>query len=175
MHLIIDGVDVDFTLPDGASRYMHIKQFLDYYDAEEIKGVEVMYSGKYQMRYSSRFLDPLEPFYNHAFVEVTTRGGSGPFLKKAVGTYVFRPLPFSSFKQFYSPKYKADPLIDMTDIRSTIHWEPNLITDPDGRGQLSFFTADNPSTYTVIIEGTDFQGRLGTQRKQISVQKKVVP
>jgi len=102
---------------------------------------------------------------------VTTRGGKGPFLKKSVGTYVYRPLAFTLPKAFYSPKYSPNSQADQTDIRSTVFWAPNIITDQHGKASVSFFTADNPGTYTFIIEGTDLQGHLGTQRKQIVIGK----
>ena len=56
-----------------------------------------------------------------------------------------------------------------TDLRSTIHWEPNVITDKDGKATVSFFSADKPADYTVIMEGTDLNGSLGYQRKKLKV------
>ncbi|HEX8376316.1 MAG TPA: hypothetical protein VF602_00760 [Pedobacter sp.] len=117
VHLIIDGID---ALKWGGGR--ELEQFLKSYDAEEIAGIELMTNRS--VRYTMRFLEPsADPAY-HAFIEVTTYSGFGPFLKKAVGTYVHRPLPFSMPKKFYSPKYKAESVPDMTDIRSTISGSP---------------------------------------------------
>jgi uncharacterized protein YfaS (alpha-2-macroglobulin family) len=61
---------------------------------------------------------------------------------------------------------------DMTDIRSTIYWEPNCVTDKDGKATISFYTADAPGKYTVIAEGTDLQGSVGVKRGAISVEKR---
>jgi hypothetical protein len=171
VHLIIDGVNTDFFISDGISRYQYLKDIFQYYDAEEIKGIEVMTSGKYVMNYVSSFLDPMAHIWDHAFIEVTTRGGKGPFLKKSVGTYVYRPMAFTLPKAFYSPKYAPNSQADQTDIRSTVFWAPNIITDEHGKAKISFFAADNPGTYTFIIEGTDLQGHLGTQRRQIVIGK----
>lgn len=163
LHLIIDGIDVDFFKMEGTSDYEDLKQYFDYYDAAEIKGIEVMYTGKYQMSYASYYLDPpgkIVP-WDHAFVEVTTRGGRGPFVKKTTGTYLYKPMPFSLNNKFYSPKYSPGSIADMSDIRSTIHWEPNIITDQDGRATVKFYTADNTGSYTYVLEGSDINGHVG--------------
>ncbi|MVN90857.1 hypothetical protein [Mucilaginibacter aquatilis] len=176
LHLIIDGVEIDFFFnPDGGlSRYQYYDQYLDYYDAEEIKGIEVMSSSKYSLNYFSAFIaskNPLAIPFEHCFIEVTTRSGSGPFMKKAVGTYVYRPMPFALPKVFYAPKYKAGAVADMTDIRSTVHWEPNIVTGKDGKAKITFYTADNVGSYTINIEGADLQGNVGVQTSSIKINK----
>ncbi|RYU89298.1 hypothetical protein EWM62_13265 [Mucilaginibacter terrigena] len=169
LHIIIDGIDIDFLKPDGVKPYDYFNQYLEYYDAEEIKGIELMAGAKNVAAYTSRFVDPMAVPWEHAFIEVTTRSGHGPFMKKAIGTYVLRPMPINIPRQFYAPKYRLDPLPDMTDIRSTIHWEPNIITDKDGKATISFYTADAPGKYTIIAEGADLDGNVGVKRASISV------
>jgi hypothetical protein len=175
-HLIMDGIEIDFFYDETQSRELYYKQYLDYYDAEEIKGIEVMSSGKYQLTYSSAFIspnDPMEPFFDHTFIEVTTRSGHGPFMKKAVGTYVYRPMPFTTPKSFYAPKYKPNSIVDMTDIRSTIYWAPYIATDQNGKATVNFYTADNSGSYTITIEGCDMQRSMGTKTTAISVKRRL--
>ncbi|MEO6914860.1 MAG: carboxypeptidase-like regulatory domain-containing protein [Chitinophagaceae bacterium] len=173
-HLIIDGISVDYFISEGMSRFEYYKNFLDYYTAEDIKGIELMRTGKYQMGYTTRYIDdPFAVFYNHVFVEVTTYSGHGPFMKKLPGIFLYKPLPLTLPSRFYAPKYVGNSSIDPiagTDIRSTIHWEPNLVTDKDGRAKLSFFTADYPGTYTLIVEGADMNGGIGESRKTIRIK-----
>jgi len=171
VHLIIDGVNTDFFISPETPAYQYLKDIFDYYDAEEIKGIEVMVSGKYQMSYTSAFLPPLAVPWDHAFIEVTTRGGKGPFLKKSIGTYLYKPMPFITPKEFYSPKYTAGSIADMSDIRSTIYWAPNIITDKEGKATINFYAADNSGSYTIIMEGVDLQGHLGLKRKQLIIKK----
>jgi hypothetical protein len=168
VHLIIDGMDTEFFWGGQPSLDIYFKQFFDYYDAEEISGIEVMTFRA--ARYNQRFLHPLAAPFGHAFIEVTTRGGVGPFLKKTVGTYLYKPMPFTMPRNFYSPKYIAQSVPDKTDIRSTIFWKPDLITNKEGIASLSFYTADTPGKYSVIIEGTDLNGKLGYKRGQILVR-----
>ncbi len=162
-HLIIDGID---SGPYGGGRTM--EQFLRSYDAEEIAGIEVMTNRS--AWYTFRFIDPKANPHNFAFIEVTTYGGAGPFLRKPVGTYVYRPLAFSMPGKFYCPKYKAESIPDMTDIRSTIFWEPDLITNKEGLGVLKFYAADNLGKYSIVIEGNDLNGNLGFKRGNIVIK-----
>ena len=55
--------------------------------------------------------------------------------------------------------------------RSTVHWEPNVITDKEGKASILFYTADNPGSYTVILEGSDMQGNLGVTSGGIIVKR----
>jgi hypothetical protein len=54
-----------------------------------------------------------------------------------------------------------------TDMRSTLYWEPNIVTDQMGRATVSFFTADKKVNYNIQIEGMNNQGELGYTFKRI--------
>src|SRR6185437_13537970 len=172
---IIDGIDIDYAYMgalDSYDHYLYVKQYLAYYTTEDIKGIEVMYSSKYGSTYAHTFVSPMASSFDHAFVEVTTRGGSGPFLTKTPGLYVYRPPTFAPQKQFYSPKYttKNDHLL--IDTRTTIYWTANIITDKDGKARFSFYTADKAGTYTLLMNGCDMNGNLESVRKKIVVKYK---
>ncbi len=172
-HLIIDGVDIDWAkpVPFGTPEYQrYVKQFLDYYTAEDIKGIEVMKSSKYAGRYVQSFLGPFDIPFDNAFVEVTTYSGSGPYLKKTPGVYLYKPLPFCPQMQFYSPKYNSKDDSSFVDTRSTIYWAPNIITDKNGKATLSFYTADHASSYTLVIEGSDMNGNIESTSQKIIVK-----
>lgn len=172
-HLIIDGVDIDWAkqVQFGTYEYeLYVKQFLDYYTAEDIKGIEVMQSAKYAGRYVQTFLGPFDIPFDNAFVEVTTYSGSGPYLKKTPGMYLYKPLPFCPQMQFYSPKYDLKNDTTFVDTRSTIYWTPNVITDKNGKATLSFYTADHAGSYTLLIEGTDMNGNIESTSQKIIVK-----
>ncbi|WP_207420598.1 carboxypeptidase-like regulatory domain-containing protein [Desertivirga brevis] len=171
LHLIIDGVNTEFFYSGAEPIYEFFKQYFDYYDASEIKGIEVMNSGGYQMRYSSAFLDPMVNPFTQSFLEITTRGGVGPFLKKTTGTFLYKPIAFTLPKKFYSPKYPPNSVSDMTDYRHTVYWAPNIITNQQGEAEISFYTSDNPGRYSIIIEGSDMNGKIGTGRSSITIEK----
>ena len=48
-------------------------------------------------------------------------------------------------------------------MRSTISWNPNIITDKDGKASFEYFNNDTKGTYRVVIEGIDDDGNLGRQ------------
>ena len=72
------------------------------------------------------------------------------------------PLGYQSPVEFYSPKYDTPEKINDSkpDLRTTIYWKPNVIADNDGNAKLDFYTADDPATYSVIIEGISDGGKL---------------
>ena len=173
LHFIIDGVDIDFAYPgfsnDPADYMRYVKDYLDGYTAEDIRGIEVMKSSRYVSAYTSRFLDPMAIPFDNAFIEISTYSGSGPFLKKTPGIYIYKPIAFAPQKQFYSPKYTIKTNHSFLDTRSAIYWSPNVITDK-GRAQFSFYTADKPGTYTLLMDGADMNGNVISIRQKIEVK-----
>lgn len=190
--IIMDGIDVDQSYEywqlmgaaDDSSegmqeRYLHIKTNLEHFRAEDVKGIEVMYNTSHNTKYNSKFLSQAETTFegkggltgvggasgiDYSYIEITTRNGRGPFMKQTPGTYLYKPLAFSLPRKFYSSRY-ADKDTTGIDSRSTIHWEPNIVTDEKGEATISFYSADQPTTYTVTIEGSDMNGRMGSLRK----------
>ncbi|MBC7744736.1 MAG: hypothetical protein H7096_06500, partial [Flavobacterium sp.] len=74
--------------------------------------------------------------------------------------------------QFYIPKYSGSyENHNDDDFRSTILWQPDLITDSDGRGIINFFYATTPGSYRVIIEGLDTEGNIGREVYRYTVQE----
>jgi len=72
------------------------------------------------------------------------------------------PLGYQQPVEFYSPKYDSQERLNnpKPDLRTTIYWKPNVITDDDGNAKLDFYSADDPATYSVIIEGVSDDGKL---------------
>ena len=57
-----------------------------------------------------------------------------------------------------------------TDLRSTIHWEPSLSTDRDGRANLSFYSADLQGLYRVVVNGMALDGRVFRGEYEIKIE-----
>ncbi|RKR85612.1 TonB-dependent receptor-like protein [Mucilaginibacter gracilis] len=79
----------------------------------------------------------------------------------ADGVLSFKPKGLYKAREFYAPRYD-DPKINksIADLRSTIYWNANIITDKDGKAAVEFFNADNPGTYRAVIEGIDTDGNM---------------
>lgn len=77
------------------------------------------------------------------------------------GLTLTKPKGYAITKEFYSPTYDVINKNDkMVDLRSTIYWNPNLITDNSGNLNINFFTADEAGNYLVTIEGVTIEGYL---------------
>jgi hypothetical protein len=108
-----------------------------------------------------------------ASIMISTRYGAGPMMWSTINNYIYRPLPMYTPKQFYRPKYSANTNANnVTDLRSTIHWEPNLVADSTGKATFSFYAANKPGKYTVIIQGTNMDGQFGYQTTSINIAPK---
>ena len=157
---IIDGISAAQVISseESATSFIDIRNFLTGLLAEDIKGIEVNFTPKYTSTYELRY----NLNYDYAIIEITTRSGNGPYFNNTPGRYLYKPLPISSPVAFYKPKYTVkDQTKHTTDLRSTISWEPNIITDKNGEANLWFYTTDATSTYTLTLEGSDFNGNIG--------------
>jgi hypothetical protein len=186
IHLVIDGIDVEklysgayyYEVPEKRryhrERFEYIKDYLEFFTAEDVKGIEVMTNPKYNSRYNrieaGTYGDPVNG-NDFAYIEITTKSGKGPYEMRIPGTYTYKPMPFILPKEFYRPRYVAASKTSTgTDLRSTIHWEPNIITDKDGKASVSFYSADTPGTYSIIMEGSDMNGNIGRQTGSITIR-----
>ncbi|QKJ29385.1 hypothetical protein HQ865_06320 [Mucilaginibacter mali] len=89
------------------------------------------------------------------------RGGEGLVNIPLVNVSKVTARGYSVTKEFYAPAYDAPSEADkMTDLRSTIYWNPDLVTDVQGKTNFSYFNADGEGTYKVTLEGMDFRGNL---------------
>ncbi len=174
LKLIIDGLEVDHFYENNPERgnhyYNYIKTFLDNYQAEDIKGIEVMSSMGNRVRYVSEYIESRSG-NKWAFVEITTKLGLGPFVKKTPNLYLYKPMNYGDTKTFYSPRYtSANKLDKKPDFRSTLYWNPNIVTDEKGNAQTSFFSSDKKGSYTVWVEGSDLQGNFGFATYKIFIK-----
>lgn len=167
LRIVIDGIPL--------ARFGQQRETLEYLEASDIKGIEVMHSMRNSASYRSTFLSTAQLMNlnkQYSFVEITTYSGNGIFLKHTPGVFVYKPLPVTWPVQFYAPRYTVkDAPGRLPDVRSTIFWQPNIVTDKQGSVITSFYSADKPSTYTVIVQGSDMNGNVGYRMKKIVVGK----
>ena len=170
--LFVDGVEVrGFIKPFTFKEY---RNYLLDNTAEDVNAIEVSISSKYTGAYLQRWksLNNDITYRDFAFIEITTRSGSGPGIRHGIGSYLYKPLAIAYPGVFNSPRYTAGKTAkDAPDIRSTLFWSPNFLTDTDGKATVSFFTGDGPATYTVTIAGTDMNGNIGSATYKLKVRQ----
>jgi hypothetical protein len=67
-------------------------------------------------------------------------------------------------REFYSPSYATDEEVasHLPDFRNVLYWAPQLSTNGQGKGTLSFYSSDLPGKYIVVVEGLAADGRAGS-------------
>lgn len=104
-------------------------------------------------------------------IVITTKKGMTPYkelpkfnIKKAM------PLGYLKPAEFYSPRYETAESreIGPPDLRTTIYWNPDVKVSADGEAYFDFYAADNPTDYTLLIEGITTDGLIISGRSRIS-------
>ncbi|MFI5159746.1 MAG: carboxypeptidase regulatory-like domain-containing protein [Sphingobacteriales bacterium] len=104
---------------------------------------------------------------------VTTHKAAGQDAKdmQSVGILPVTMQGFYKAREFYSPKYDAAlPPGTRPDLRSTIYWNPGVLTDKHGNSFFEFYNGDGPGTYRVVVEGIDDNGNIGRQVYRYKVE-----
>ncbi|MDB5086144.1 MAG: TonB-dependent receptor [Mucilaginibacter sp.] len=154
--VIIDGVSMDET--PG-------KNFLNALNVNDIESIEYLHAASLTAIYGARG-------GKGVLIITTKRGDSGRSLRQsAPGIITYIPKGYIKVHEFYSPRYD-DPKTNakIPDLRSTIYWKPNVITNNEGKASVEYFNADTKGTYRVVIEGIDSDGNLGRQIYQYIVK-----
>lgn len=141
MSIVLDGMNMgsDFGLDD--------------FVVQDIESVEVLKGIGMTAIYGSGGV-------NGVLVVTTKRGaGTSDYNRYAPGIVTYAPKGFFVNREFYSPKYDANP-DPKPDLRTTVYWNPHLVSDVNGKGKLSYFNTDQPGSYRIVIEGIDATGNL---------------
>lgn len=75
---------------------------------------------------------------------------------------------YSAYKQFYSPDYSGTTANFTPDTRSTLYWQPYLLTDKHNRkAKIEFYNNDISNRLRIIVEGFNADGKLTRTEKVI--------
>ena len=150
--IIIDGIFVE-------------SDFLNTINPRDVETIEILKNISYTAIYGVRGAGGV--------IIINTKRGKANYSASnyAPGIITYYPIGLFQPKEFYVPNYD-DPKINdkVSDLRTTIFWKPNVITDSTGTGEVEFFNADGVGNYKVVLEGMDLNGHLG--RKVIRYQVK---
>jgi len=102
-----------------------------------------------------------------AIVIYTRLGADGQPLNNIKGLDNSLVTGYTAIRQFYSPDYDTTNT-DQKDLRTTLYWNPSVITTPaQNKVTLSFFNNDVSHSMRVIIEGMNKEGQLTHEEKEI--------
>ena len=82
----------------------------------------------------------------------------------------YAPKGYDRVKEFYTPKYDNAKQPQVADLRSTVYWNPRVLTRTIGQAKVSYFNSDQTGTYRVIIEGINADGQLARQVYKYKVE-----
>ena len=96
----------------------------------------------------------------HGAILVNTRSGPRKNDASLTGLKSFYPKGFHVSQPFKMPDYNNQEIRNskVPDLRTTIYWNGDLITDKDGKLSINFFTADEPTTYIITVSGVTVKG-----------------
>ncbi|HYK76966.1 MAG TPA: TonB-dependent receptor plug domain-containing protein, partial [Daejeonella sp.] len=143
MLIVLDGMHVDM-------------EYLRSINPRDIEAIEVLKSGANIGIYGK--------FGGGGVLVITTKQGGEnlTYHNYAPGILSYMPKGFYKVREFYSPNYD-DPKTNtkIADLRSTIYWNPHILTDKSGKASVEFFNADGAGSYVAILEGITAEGKLG--------------
>lgn len=155
--VIIDGMYMEWS-PDGLSP-------LELINVNDLESIDI-FKGASASLFGMRGMD--------GAISLTTRRGesyesSG---KTAFNYAIITPIGYQQPIAFYAPKYDTPTAKNLRnpDYRTTLLWKPDLLVTEDGKASFEFYTADFPTTYSVVIEGLTNDGKIIRQVERITVR-----
>ena len=129
---------------------------------EEIEMVEILKSAAYASAYGGQG--------GNGVILITRKKydpSKASFIPRGIVNSI--AIGYSYNREFYSPKYDVQ-IDNKPDYRTTVFWEPDLITDKNGMANISYFNTDVPGIYRMVVEGIDAEGNLA--RKVLTYEVK---
>ncbi|GAB2534494.1 hypothetical protein [Rufibacter soli] len=76
-------------------------------------------------------------------------------------------------REFYAPTYETEEQKNsrLPDWRNLLYWNPTADTDSQGKASMHFYTADQPGTYTILVQGITAGGLPGSKTVSFQVKK----
>jgi hypothetical protein len=120
---------------------------------------------------STAFVEKVEAITNPVTYDRETEGVIFITLKHGLsaseipskGVLPVKAIGFYTAREFYSPKYENRDAVKSADFRTTIYWNPEIMTNKNGIAKFDYYNADGTGNYRIVIEGIDEEGNLGRQ------------
>lgn len=97
-----------------------------------------------------------------------TRNWDGMVYSTPTKTITHKFPGYNQTREFYSPDYGAVREYIDPDHRNTLHWQPSITLNEEGKAVVSFYTSDDAGDYLIHCEGCSEDGRIGVMFCRIS-------
>jgi hypothetical protein len=152
--IVVDGVEIFLpaTSGDGVGTVSPVISYLNALTPDDIDFVEVL-SGPEASSYGIKG--------GHGVILVNTRSSSrenekdGQKKLKSFLARGFTPPPAFIMPDYSNDKTRAEKF---TDLRATLLWNGNKLTDKAGKADLTFYTGDLAAKYDIIVSGITIFG-----------------
>ena len=153
--VLIDDILFDYGDPDSGFTILDMIQVTDIAQIDVLKGPETAIFGAVGN--------------NGVIVIYTKRGVAFNDNTPQFHIKSIIPLGHQQPVEFYAPKYETETQRNnpKPDLRTTIHWQPIVQTNDKGVASFAFYTADEQTSYTVIIEGLANDGSIIRQEGKL--------
>ncbi|MCK0156971.1 hypothetical protein MWU65_07250 [Cellulophaga sp. F20128] len=176
----INIISQTLVLVDGTPVASYNYDALPDLPVSEVLSVEVIRSAKnfakiYMEVYPK--IDPRDIPMSGSILSIYTKDGTGLTKKsKAKGQFITSIPVFSPTKEFYAPKYDGLQLVDpnIPDLRSVIHWSPQLKANNVGAKFTTFYNADVSNDMLIVVEAISEDGLIGYQELTYEVREEGV-
>ncbi|WP_289054841.1 hypothetical protein [Carboxylicivirga marina] len=177
MYLYVDGEFVGVSDAYGILYFMREPYTVDDFinmDPKSVKSLELILSPKDSpMRdlMGDEVMAMEEMTGSEAILSIYTKDGSGIYARgNNKGIANFQLYGYVRKREFYSPQYDVDNDVDiLEDKRTTLYWNPSIITDSLGKAKVSFYNSDVAQDMRIHIEGMSDSGLPGTYRQTMKV------
>ncbi|WP_207431050.1 hypothetical protein [Sabulibacter ruber] len=103
------------------------------------------------------------PFSFNGIVSLSTYAGDLKGFELDPNAIIFDYEGVQQQREFFSPVYETSAQVNsrLPDFRNVLHWAPNINTNGQGKGNVSFYTSDKKGTYVGVVQGMNQQGEIG--------------
>ncbi|SEL83862.1 hypothetical protein SAMN05421740_11154 [Parapedobacter koreensis] len=133
----------------------------------EVKSVELI---RFAKNFSSLYREvypevpPLDVPAVGSIIAIYTHAGKGLFaVHKPTGLLQATVPVYSPVIEFYAPHYESPTEADLArpDLRTLIHWAPELVTDDNGEAMTSYYHSDATGETVIVVEAVSTDGEIG--------------
>jgi len=171
----IIGGEATLVVVDGIPVPSHSYEIIPNIPPSEVKSVELIrfathFSQLYQEVYPEA--SPLEIPTVGSVIAIYTHAGKGIYaVRKPTGLLQSSVPVYSPTMEFYAPRYESPEEVASTrpDLRTLIHWAPELKTSDSGTVETSYYHSDAVGETIVVVEALSPNGEIGYKEMKYEV------